>query len=152
MSPSPIDPTREIPFGPLLGRCAHLSRECVESHLKAFDMTPAQTHLLMHIHHLGDEATQRQLVSFLHVKPSSANGLLERLEERGLIARTISPKDARQRIVTLTPQGVEMQAAIHAQLQAGEDHLLQCFTPEEAQQFKGYLLRLFRTLEEDRTP
>jgi DNA-binding MarR family transcriptional regulator len=44
------------------------------------------------------------------VKPSTVNGVLDRMEEKGLVRRSVSGSDARRRLITLTDKGAEQQA------------------------------------------
>ena len=59
-------------LGPLLGHAAHLTRERMDARLSRYDMTPAQTHTLLYLCGHGDCAPQRDVVSHLRVKPSTA--------------------------------------------------------------------------------
>jgi DNA-binding MarR family transcriptional regulator len=47
-------------------------------------------------------------------RPSTVTDVLDRLEGRGLIARSVNPQDRRSVIVRLTPQGEEAARRIHA--------------------------------------
>ena len=76
-----------LPLGPLLGHAAHLARERMDARLSRYDVTPAQTHTLLYLCGHGDCAPQRDVVAHLRVKPSTANGILDRMEEKGLIRR-----------------------------------------------------------------
>ena len=66
-------------LGPLLGRAAHLTRERMDARLAQFDVTPAQTHVLLYLHDHGGKAPQREVVEHLKVKPSTVNGILDRM-------------------------------------------------------------------------
>ena len=70
-------------LGPTLGRAAHLAKANMGARVAQFDITPAQTHVLLYLHHHGGQAPQYELTSFLQVKPSTANGVLNRMEEKG---------------------------------------------------------------------
>lgn len=89
-------------LGPLLGHAAHLTRERMDARLSRYDMTPAQTHTLLYLCGHGDCAPQRDVVSHLRVKPSTANGILDRMEEKGLIRRAADENDQRQKRVMTT--------------------------------------------------
>ena len=84
-------------LGPLLGHAAHLTRERMDARLSRYDVTPAQTHTLLYLCGHGDCAPQRDVVSHLRVKPSTANGILDRMEEKGLIRRAADENDQRQK-------------------------------------------------------
>jgi len=72
-------------LGPLLGHATHLARERMDARLSRYDMTPSQTHTLLYLSSHGYTAPQRDVVEHLRVRPSTANGILDRLEEKGVI-------------------------------------------------------------------
>ena len=69
------------PIGPLLGHAAHLARERMDVRLARYDVTPAQTHVLLYLGEQSGPTPQRDVVEHLRVKPPTANGILDRLEE-----------------------------------------------------------------------
>jgi DNA-binding MarR family transcriptional regulator len=138
-------------IGPLLGRCAHLTRERMDARLADCGITPAQTHVLLYLHKSGGTAPQSEVTQFLRVKPSTANGILDRMVERGLVTRSVSGTDARQRLITLTDRGREQKEwflQIHTEI---EEIIVRDFSLEEARQFQSFLSRATINLEEDRT-
>lgn len=62
--------------------------------LSQYEVTPAQTHVLLYLCRCGGQALQGQVTEFLKVKPSTANGILDRMMDKGLITRTVSGSDA----------------------------------------------------------
>lgn len=137
-------------LGPMLGRCAHLAKARMDARLSGCDVTPVQTHVLMYLHRHGGQALQCHVTAFLRVKPSTANGILDRMEERELVTRTVSGSDARQRLITLTEKGKELQARFCRIFQDTEAVMLRGFSPEECRQFRTQLERIIGNLEEDR--
>lgn len=138
------------PLGPLLGRCAHLARERMDARLADCDVTPAQTHVLMYLMRSGGQATQCALTDFLKVRPSTTNGIVDRLVERGLVERTVSGTDARRRLVTLSEKGREQQSLFRKRFLETEELMLRGITPQEEQTLRGILGRIIQNLEEDR--
>jgi MarR family transcriptional regulator, organic hydroperoxide resistance regulator len=51
-----------------------------------------------------------KLAEELHLHPSTLTGILQRLEARGAITRTPDPEDGRRVLLSLTPQGRELDA------------------------------------------
>ena len=49
----------------------------------------------------GQPVNQRDLEQELHLKPSTINGIVSRLEEKGCITRRTSPADGRVRLLGL---------------------------------------------------
>ena len=138
-------------LGPLLGRAGHLCRERMDFRLSQYEVTPAQTHLLLYLYDCGGQAPQRAVTAYLRVRPSTANGILDRLEEKGMVTRSVSGRDARRRLITLTERGREQQERFRESFQSMEDVILRGFTPEEISSFYGMLNRVIQNLEEDRT-
>lgn len=138
-------------LGPTLGRCAHLARERMDARLSRYDVTPAQTHVLICLHRSGGQMPQRQLTEYLKVKPSTANGILDRMAEKGLVERSVSGGDARQKLITLTEKGRAQQALFRENFQAVEDLMVQNLTAEEQAGLRELLGRVIQNLEEDRT-
>ncbi len=138
-------------LGPLLGRAGHLTRERMDARLSRFEVTPAQTHLLLYLPDHGGQAPQCDVTAFLRVRPSTANGILDRLEEKGLVTRSVSGRDARRRLITLTDRGREQRELFRETFESVEALMLEGFSPAEAESFYGMLDRIIRNLEEDRT-
>lgn len=138
-------------LGPMLGHCSHLARERMDARLSRYDVTPAQTHALLYLHHHGGQAPQCEVTEFLKVKPSTANGILDRMEEKGLVRRTVSGRDARKRLITLTDKGNEQQALFQQGFLDTEHAMVRGFTPEETETLLALLGRVIQNLEEDRT-
>lgn len=138
-------------LGPTLGRCAHLARERLDARLNQYDVTPAQTHVLMYLYRHGGQVPQCELTEFMKVKPSTANGIFDRMEEKGLLMRSVSGTDARRRLITLTGKGKEQQTLFQKCFQAAEEMMVRGLTPEETETLRSLLGRIIQNLEEDRT-
>lgn len=138
-------------LGPMLGRCAHLTRERMDARLSGCDVTPAQTHTLLYLHRHGGQAPQCAVTEFLKVKPSTANGILDRMEEKGLVTRSVSGSDARRRLITLTEKGKEQQERFQRIFVDTENVVVRGFTPEEKALLLSLLERAIQNLEEDRS-
>lgn len=137
-------------LGPMLGHCAHLARERMDARMSRFGMTPAQTHVLRCLRQNGGQMPQRELLENLKVKPSTVNGILDRMEEKGLVERSVSGTDARQRVVALTPAGVEREAQAKKSFLEAEALIARGLTEEETDTLRSLLERVIHNLEEDR--
>lgn len=138
-------------FGPTLGRCAHLSKERMDARLSGRDITPAQTRILLYLNSHNGQAPQCEVTRFLRVKPSTANGILDRLEDRGFVTRSVSGSDARRRLITLTEKGREQKELFQQVYLDVENTILRGFSQEEIQLCQSFLDRIIQNLEEDRT-
>ena len=138
-------------LGPMLGCCAHMARERMDARMSRFGMTPAQTHVLLHLHQSGGQLPQRELLDSLKVKPSTVNGILDRMEEKGLVERTVSGTDARQRLVALTLAGRKREEQVKQAFLEAEALIVWGLTKEETDTLRSLLERVIQNLEEDRT-
>jgi DNA-binding MarR family transcriptional regulator len=71
-----------------------------------FDLTPSQ---LAALSHLDEPLSQRELAESLHFDASHITDIVDKLEARGLVVRTIDPRDRRVRRITRTPEGEELR-------------------------------------------
>ena len=94
---------------------------------------------------------QREVVEHLRVKPSTVNGILDRMEEKGLIRRTTDENDQRQKRVSATEKGREMKELVQNAFQDAEAAMARGLRPDEAETLRSLLGRVIENLEEDRT-
>lgn len=136
-------------LGPTLGHAAQMAKTYMDSQVSQYDVTPAQTHVLLYLHHQGGQVPQCELTNYLRVKPSTVNGLLDRMEEKGLVRRSVSGSDARRRLITLTEKGAEQQALFQRSFLDTEEALVRGFTLEERETLASLLDRVIQNLKED---
>ena len=92
-------------FGPLLGYCDHQACRLMVRRLRRFDVSPMQCRTLTYLHRQTGDVTQKMLQQHLMVRPSTVNGIVDRLEEKGLVTRSTGKTDGRCRILRLTEKG-----------------------------------------------
>ena len=98
---------RPAHFGMLLGYCDHQTHKFMNRLLREYDVSPMQCRTLTFLHDAPGEVNQKTLERYLMVKPSTVNGIVDRLEEKELLRRTASKTDGRCRILELTEQGMQ---------------------------------------------
>lgn len=89
--------TRLFAVGAVLG-------PAMERGLAEQGLTAARAEVVWRLHHLGP-MTQRQLSDALECTPRNVTGLVDALEDSGLVERHPHPTDRRAIHVTLTEQG-----------------------------------------------
>ncbi len=136
-------------LGPALGRAAHLARASMDARMSQYEITPAQNHVLMYLCHHGRQAPQCDVTAHLRVKPSTANGILDRMVDKGLVERTVSGSDARRRLITITEKGIARQEQSCQSFQVVESVISRGLTEEELETFRTLLDRITQNLEED---
>jgi DNA-binding MarR family transcriptional regulator len=102
-------------------RVAHQIRRSSMASMAKLDLTPAQSRTLRTVSRSSDPIRMGVLASTLGVVPRSATGLVEALEEAGLVQRTADPGNRRQVLVSLTDAGrARQQAMADARAEAGD--------------------------------
>ncbi|WP_312280411.1 MarR family transcriptional regulator [Oscillibacter sp.] len=137
-------------LGRSIGCASHLFRERADARMAKYDVTPLQAHVMVHLAHQGGKSTQQALGEHLRVKPSTVNGIVDRMVERELIVRSADEADARRRLVALTQTGQARLEQLHQEMRETERLLESAFTAEELAQFYALVNRMIQNLEEDR--
>src|SRR6202011_5499208 len=115
---------------PLLEHLARVGRRAAETSMSPGGLRPRHLIALKLLSEQGP-ASQQGLADALSLDPSNVVGLLNELEERGLVARRRDRADRRRHIVELSPLGEEELTLAYAQLSEIEDDLLGALSKDE---------------------
>lgn len=136
-------------LGPTLSWTAKLSKARMDARVSQYDVTPVQAHVLLYLQRHGGRVPQNELADYLQVKPSTMGGVLDRMEEKGLVCRSVSGSDARRRLIHLTEKGAEQQALLQQSFLDVEKVMALGFTPAEREALLALLNRVLQNLKED---
>ena len=138
-------------IGPLLGNCNHRAYQRMEQKLRRYGVTPIQCRSLTYLHRQPGPVTQKQLQQHLAVKPSTVNGIVDRLVEKGMLTRSPGEKDGRCRILRLTEAGQQFYDDFESITRQIEDLIHRGMDPQETETLRRLLLRAADNLtsEED---
>ena len=95
----------------LLVRFFFAQREHLPAGGDEFDLSPVQCHLL-HLIEPHRPVAMGRLAETLGCEASNVTGLVDRLEDRGLVQRRPSPEDRRIKVIQLTPTGSRVRAQL----------------------------------------
>lgn len=97
-----------------------------------FDMSGMQaTTLLM----MNEPRPMHYFTKFFNCDPSNITGIIDALEDKGLVSRTESSNDRRIKLVKLLPAGQKIRSAMLVKLTTDESYLLSKLTKPEAETF-----------------
>ena len=126
---------------PLIDHLARLGRRAADNCEEASGCLRPRHMIAVKL--LGDRGsmTQHAFGAALSLDPSNVVGLLNELEERGLITRRRDPADRRRHIVSLSPAGEGEFAASRDVFRGIEDDLLKALTADERATLYDLLVR-----------
>ena len=128
-----------------LTRIMHTVERRLSGHLESYDLTLAQCGVLAQLQ-ASPHLSQQMLADRLFVTKGNMVGLLNRLEDRGLVQRWPDPEDGRMHAVSLTQQGATLAARV---IPEHEELVAECMgviAPEEQRTLHQLLHTLDRAL------
>ena len=136
---SPVDGLAQLSF---------LIQGLLERRAAEHDLSIIQTRLLGVLR--DRTPTMNELARFLGLDKSSATGLVDRAERRGLVARVPSATDRRAVLVSLTDDGRSFVSQAAAAFEADVSALLSRLPPRERETLSRIVSRLLVTYASDR--
>ena len=115
-------------------------------HYAKFGLTPPQFQMLTVLNRLRDErVTQRRLGNELYVSFPNVTVMLNRLEEAGLIKRTVNPADRREKFVKISGRGRKLLQKIWKDQPAQLESIMAGLDDNERLQLAQLLNRVIAT-------
>ncbi len=104
-----------------------------------FDLAPAQMHALKALEP-GKPRPMSELADALRCDNSNVTGIVDRLEDRGLVQRVPSDRDRRVKMLEVTPQGAALRKQLHDRLMRPPEALAG-LSEEDARTLRDVLAR-----------
>jgi DNA-binding MarR family transcriptional regulator len=144
-APSPLVGRDGIPLrpiaAPLIRRLQQISASLVSEALTGSDLVQLEFAMLVFIDDMPG-IDQRTLAEAMGIDRNSVGVIIERLEARGLVERTVRPSDRRALQLRLTPKGRTLWRDLVPRARKANAHLLSPLKPAERDLFVSMLVRL----------
>lgn len=127
--------------GFLVSDAHRLVTAVVDQEMSSLGLTRSQLRVLLFLSR-ADGCTQVELAEKLEIGKVSMGGLLERLEEKGLLERKSNPQDRRAKHVFLKPKIKTLYKPMQDIGEGLMDRLLKGLTKNEREQFSNHLKKL----------
>lgn len=135
------DPLSTDPASALV-RIAFLVQSIYAKTAAAHDLTPQQAQLLCIV---GDQPrAMSELVQMFRLDKSSVSGLVDRVEQRGLVTKRASDTDGRAVVVALTSEGARRGRAFRAETERQLSDVLSNIDPPQRSTLGTLLGELIR--------
>ena len=147
-APTPIAPRLAGPPKELLTSASFLLKRLgfviKERMMEALEETglSGYHHAVLALLHEEPRETQGMIADALGYDRSHLVGILDELEEKGLVERRRDPSDRRRHLVSLTPAGDEALARLRAIAKQVDDEFFKPLDAEERKTLKALLARL----------
>lgn len=143
MPRTPADEPLALDPASALVRIAFLVQSIYAKTATAHDLTPQQAQLLCIV---GDHpCAMSELVQKLRLDKSSVSGLVDRVEQRGLVTKRASDTDGRAVVVALTSEGARRGRAFRAETERQLDDVLRNLEPRRRDLLGGLLGELIHS-------
>lgn len=134
--------------GAQIGRLRHLIWRRMEASASACGISGAQGQILLFILQ-NPTAYQKDLEKTFHLRPSTATGLLKRMEKNGLIVRKSCKEDARLKQLIPTQRGRELYSQVHQERERTEALLTKGVSHQDLEAFFRVLDQMQQNLMAD---
>lgn len=125
----------------LLTTSQHIVFQKMSAKLSAYDITPVQYGALYCLWEL-ELSNPKEIAEALHLENSTISGVLDRLEKKELIQRSLNPKDRRCVKIDLTPKGASLRDPVLLAVDEINEDVLSIFPKEDSDRLKEYLRKI----------
>lgn len=142
MEPLPTHDEREVPLGVLFKFIHQAAEHKFNQYLQELNLTASQMHILIYLERCEAEektVNQRDIERHLHLSNPTVTGLLQRLEAKGFITRTVSETDGRNKQIKQTDACRMMHAEMHHRMDLRDQKMIEGLTEEDIVTLRRYL-------------
>ena len=125
----------------LLTGAQHRVFQILKKDLEKYDLTPIQYGVLRSIWSYGSK-NPKDIAEKFGIENSTISGILERMENKGLLVRNIDSEDRRFIRIELTEAGRELEKPVNATVDAFNKRVLAPFSKEEVEMLREILGRI----------
>lgn len=146
MSPKHPSFASALPLGYLISEVAKFMKRRFEEEARGHGITLPQFRALAEISN-NTGISQVTLAGCIDTDPMTLSGILDRLEKRGLIARSPDPNDSRAKLAVATPAGIELVREVRAVGLALYEQAIDGLGAQEREQLTNALTRMRDNLQ-----
>ena len=115
--------------------------------LEKIDLTNSQASILIYLYKNKEIVNQRDIEKKFDLTNPTVNGILNRLENKDFIRRTISLKDARNKEIHLTEKSISLINEMRKEAKQLEKEMIAGISKEELNIFNDVLRKIFNNMQ-----
>ena len=132
------------------GRLIRILHWCTDqsmtAELEKMELTAAQGQIMGFLAHAKEPPCPRDIETEFHLSHPTVSGLLSRLEQKKFIELRTDETDRRIKRIYILPKGTDCHNRMHRVISGNEAKFVEGFTPEEQEQFAGFLNRAIQNM------
>lgn len=121
-------------------------KKAMEIKLKAYNLTHLQFSILINLHK-NNVTTQKELLKFTYGDETSITRLVDRLEAKGYLVRTLSNNDKRKKNLVLTKSGILLTEELISLAQEVNNDLVKDLDKTEKKEILSLLKKIQYSLK-----
>lgn len=144
--PATAAPTRRSPAGEawsLMHQLLMSQRTRILTIAAEFELTPGQLFALKSLDP-GSPVPMRELATALSCDNSNVTGIVDRLEDRGLVERRPAPSDRRVKMLVVTPAGADVRDRVRERMEQPPESLA-ALSPAEQRLLRDLMRKALRS-------
>lgn len=126
----------------LLTTAQHTVFQYLSGQLAPYDITPSQYGVLNCLWMNGGTCLPRQIAELLCLETSTVSGILDRMQKKELIDRTINPDNRREILVIITPKGDALKEPVLHVIDQVNEEVLKDFNDEQSDMIRSSLRQI----------
>ncbi|HZV48468.1 MAG TPA: MarR family transcriptional regulator [Candidatus Dormibacteraeota bacterium] len=130
-----------------LGVAARLLHQGMERWTEKHGLSEGRLAVLFRLYHHPEGIPLGELAALLHVSPRNITGLIDHLEQDGLVIRVADPTDRRSVLARLTEAGRSRVDGLWEEAIGFQGRCARGLSPEELAQLRHLCLRLVQNLK-----
>ncbi len=138
-STAAAEPQENASLGYLIKNINDKMKAKADAELKEQGLTFTQSRVLCFVESGGGYVGQKEIEADLKVSHPTVAGLVQRMEQKGLLKTKIDPRDRRNKLVSLTDKAVELGRSIEKVRAEHERRLLNGLSEAETAELKRML-------------
>ena len=147
MAAAPPKPKSPFRAGFLIHDVSRLRRTVYDQRLKPLGITRSQWWVLTNLsRHDGEGYSQIELARLLDVGKVTLGGLIDRLEDNGLVVRVPDKEDRRSKRVLVSRKGKALQHRLEAIAKVVNTEIMEGISPEDEQALIDVLAKMKKNL------
>lgn len=150
MGRPPADAEQNMPLGAMF-KFIHLAADnYFNQNLQELNLTASQMHILVYLDRCaaqGKKVNQRDIEKHLHLSNPTVTGLLQRLEAKGFVTRTVSETDGRNKEIAQTDASRSIHEEMHHRLTIQDQRMVQGMTEQEITELRRLLNIVLKNMQ-----